>query len=472
MKRPFPMSLAGRTIFILLVGLTFSHLLSILVFTSEKLESAVLTSEHQVLERMATVIRLLSAMPPALHEPVLAAMNHSGMHFAVLQPDLSDWELPVSGLDELLRQQLAKGIGQGQARVLAVKTGEPDWHHAHGTMHQLLFAMEIGIIRLMHETVMNQELAAWVEFPTGNRVFLTTRPADNHVPLFRHASISVLIMTGAIFLFSLVIAQHMTLPLRRMVRAADDFGRDVYTAPLPEQGATEIIAVARAFNRMNQRIRDFVEDRLRMIAAISHDLRTPLTKLKLMAEFVGDDDLRGRLVATMDEMEAMLTATLTFARDTVTVEPKQKVNLSSLLSSICQDLSDAGMTATFEEMDKQPCHCRPLAMKRALNNLIHNAVKYGGSAQVSLVRAGEKYLVTIRDPGPGIPESAWEDVFKPFFRLDPSRNTDTGGVGLGLSIAVSVIRDHNGAIRFSHPPAGGFITQVELPAGLQPVKPL
>ncbi|MBF0423386.1 MAG: hypothetical protein HQL73_10380 [Magnetococcales bacterium] len=463
MKIIFPISLAGRTLLILSVGLTFSHLLSILVFTSEKLEATVVTSEGQVLERMAAVARLLLELPDSQHQPVLVAMNRSGMHFSVEQMTAQESPPIVSDNDESLRRQLEHLIAEPRARVVAVRMTEPDWNHQQGSLHRLLYAVEVAIIRLMHDTVMDQELQAWVDLPAGHRLFLSTHPADNHVPLFRHATISVSIMTGAILFFSLIITRHLTIPFARIVRAADTFGQDVYAVPLPEEGAVEIVSMARAFNRMNRRIREFVEDRLRMIAAISHDLRTPLTKLKLLAEFVGDETTRARLVATMDEMEAMLTATLSLARDATTMEPKQRVNLSSLLLSICENLRDIGHTVSFLETDKQPCLCRPLAMKRAMTNLIHNALKYGGSARVFLDRKGEWLSVVIRDPGPGIPEEQWDNVFKPFLRLEPSRSPDTGGVGLGLTIAASVIRDHDGTIIFAHPPEGGFEVRVQLP---------
>lgn len=463
MNRLFPLSLAGRTLLILLIGLTLSHVLSILVFTSEKLEPMVVTSEEQILERMATITRLLVDLPAPLHEPVLAAMNRSGMRIEVLHHTTPEAALPATANDEPMRRRLEERVGMKQVRVLAVTMAEPDWDHPHGAWHHLLFTVELGLIRLMHDTVMDRELRAWVDLPVGHRLLLTSRPTEHHVPLFRHATLSMSIMTVAILLFSLLIARRTTLPLRRVVQAAETFGQDVYAAPLPERGASEVVTMARAFNRMNRSIREFVEDRLRMIAAISHDLRTPLTKLKLMAEFVGDDATRARMVATLDEMEAMLAATLSFARDATFVEPKQRVNLNGLLSALCQDLADTGLAASFEEGDKTPFLCRPLAMKRALSNLIHNAVKYGGAAHVALSREETRLVVVIRDPGPGIPESEWENVFKPFLRLEPSRSPDTGGVGLGLSIAASVIRDHDGVIRFGHPPEGGFITWVELP---------
>ncbi|MBF0137277.1 MAG: ATP-binding protein [Magnetococcus sp. DMHC-1] len=470
MKNPFPLSLAGQTVFILLVGLTFSHLLSILVFTSEKLEPMVLTSERRVLEHMATVTRLLLDIPGSLHEPVLATMNRSGLHFQVLPQTARDPLPSLPGNNKFLQHILAEMIQSDRATVVAVTLSEPDWNHRHGTLHRFLFGLEMEIIRLMHREVLDQELRAWVDLPAGQRIFLTTKPADNHVPLFRHATISVLVMTLAIFLFALVIARHTTRPLRRIAQAADNFGQDVHAAPLPEQGATEIVSVTRAFNRMQQKIHEFVTERLRMIAAISHDLRTPLTKLKLMAEFVGDAHTRSRMVATLNEMESMLAATLSFARDAVAVEPKQKINLGSLLVTITEDMADIGLAATCATTEKQPCLCRPLAMKRAFTNLIHNAVKYGGSAHISLTAGTDRLVIDIHDPGPGIPPDAWDHVCKPFVRLEPSRSPQTGGVGLGLAIASSVIRDHGGSIRFEHPPAGGFITRVELPRGTAPAR--
>ncbi|MBF0625742.1 MAG: HAMP domain-containing protein [Magnetococcales bacterium] len=463
MRSLLPVSLAGRTQAILFVGLTLSHILSILVFTSEKLEVGVVTSERQVLERMAAITRLLLEIPAALHEPVLAAMNRSGLHVEV-QHQAAGGPPPVPvASEEPLRRSLERSIGPGRARVVGVGLAEPDWDHRYGSLHRLLFAVEMGIIRLMHHQVLDRELRAWVELPVGHRIFLTTRPADNHVPLFRHATLSVIIMTVAIFLFALLIARHMTVPLGRIVQAAEAIGQDVHAAPLPETGPTEIVAVARAFNRMNRGHRDFVAERLRLIAAISHDLRTPLTQLKLMVEFAGEAATRQRMAAILDEMASMLTTTLEFARDASAGEARQRVNLGGLVSAICADLGDIGQAVVCAESDRLPCTCRPLAMKRALTNLIHNAVKYGGAARVSLARAGERIAITIHDPGPGIPPSAWDTVFEPFQRLESSGGSDSGGVGLGLSIAASVIRDHGGTIHFAHPPEGGFATRVELP---------
>ncbi|MBF0420710.1 MAG: HAMP domain-containing protein [Magnetococcales bacterium] len=462
MRPLFSISLAGRTLVILLVGLTFSHILSILVFTSEKLEPAVLTNEEELLARMAVITRLLLETPASLHETVLSAINRHDLHGRLIPASGPHFNPPPEQNDEHLRQRLETLLHAPLAHVAAVNATLPDWNHHHGSFHRFLFHLEMDIIRLMHDTVMERELHAWIDLPGENRLLLETRLAANHVPLFRHATLSVIIMTGATLVFALIIAGYMTQPLKRIVAAADTIGQDRSIVQLPENGPSEVVAVARAFNRMNRRIREFVEERLRMIAAISHDLRTPLTKLKLLAEFVDDETTRKQMIATLDEMAFMLSSTLTFARDSMSSEAKQPVNMNSLLSAICADMVDAGHQVVFVEADKQTCSCRPLTMKRALTNLIHNAVQYGGAAQVSLQDSGKKLVVAIRDPGPGIPKEEWDHVFKPFFRLEPSRSPDTGGVGLGLAIADAVIRDHQGAIRFSYPEGGGFMARVEL----------
>ncbi|MBF0212758.1 MAG: hypothetical protein HQM00_04230 [Magnetococcales bacterium] len=462
MKSLLPGSLAGRTLLILFVGLSLSHIVSILVFTSEKMEAAVLTSEQQLLERMATLTRLLCDAPESLHASILSATNRNGVHLELRRAS-DNAPVAAEGNIESLRLTLERLIDRPEVRVIEMRIREPDWNHEFGTLHRFLFRIEMEIIRFMHVEVIDREWHALVLLPNRQQVLLTTHPAGNHVPLFRHATFSVLIMSGAILILVLIMVRQMTKPWQKIIQAAEVFGRDVYAAPLPEQGATEIIHAARIFNRMNRRIREFVEERLQIIAAISHDLRTPLTQLRLMAEFTRTDEERSRMLSILDEMEKMFSATLSFARDSVSGEPKQRLNLSSLLAAICNDLADAGAAVQFEEQDKLPYFCRPAALKRALINLIDNAIQYGGRADVHLLTTPDAIEIRIFDPGSGIPESEWEHVLLPFRRLEPSRNRHTGGVGMGLAIANSVIRDHGGVIRFVHPAAGGFTVSVILP---------
>ncbi|MEO5334087.1 MAG: ATP-binding protein [Magnetococcus sp. YQC-5] len=462
MKFLLPGSLAGRTLLILFVGLTLSHFVSILVFTSEKMETSVLTSEQHLLERMAILIRLLSDAPDSLHAPILSAMNQAGVWIDVIHdPDATN--RVMEGSNDSMRQTLEQIIDRQGVHVRMVLIKPPDWNHEFGNLHRVLFWIEMGIIRAMHSDVIDQEWHALVQLPNRRQVLLTSRPAGNHVPLFRHATISVLIMSVAILVFVLIMVRHMTRPWQQIILAAEVFGQDVYADPLPEQGATEIVHAARVFNRMNRRIRKFVEEQLQLIAAISHDLRTPLTQLRLMAEFTRTAEDRTRMMSILDEMEKMFSATLFFARDSVAGEPKQWLNLSGLLAAICSDKADTGAQVHFEESDKRPYFCRPVAMKRALINLIDNAIQYGGRADVSITTTSDQFDIQIRDTGLGIPETEWENIIKPFRRLEYAPDRHTGGVGMGLAIAHSVIHDHGGEIRFHLPSEGGFVVQVILP---------
>ncbi|MBI1208856.1 MAG: HAMP domain-containing protein [Azospirillum sp.] len=270
-------------------------------------------------------------------------------------------------------------------------------------------------------------------------------------------------MAASTFLFSLIIVRYLTVPLTRVARAAERFGQDLSAPPLPEVGAAEARAVARAFNEMNRRIRQFVEDRTRMIAAISHDLRTPITLLRLRTEFITDPDERARMRATLAEMEGMIAATLAFARDDAADEPRLRVDLAALLSSICYDMADAGLPVRFEPESKVSLECRPGALRRALTNLLDNSVKYGGGARVSLAESEREIRILIDDDGPGIAEAEQEAVFRPFYRLEPSRNREFGGVGLGLSVARTIIHGHGGAITLANRPEGGLRVTLTLP---------
>jgi signal transduction histidine kinase len=255
----------------------------------------------------------------------------------------------------------------------------------------------------------------------------------------------------------------VTRPLRRFAEAADRLGVDVGAPPLPVTGAREIRKASRAFNRMQERLRRFVDDRTLMLAAISHDLRTALTRLKLRAEFIPDEEQRDKAVADLDEMQAMLEATLSFARDDAEREPRTKVDLAALLRSLCDDLADSGQPVRYEGPDRLAVECRPAALKRVFANLIDNAVRYGGEALVSLGGAGDGVEVTIADRGPGIPEEMREQVFAPFFRLETSRSRETGGSGLGLAVARTIVHGHGGDITLEDRPGGGLQVRVSLP---------
>ena len=209
---------------------------------------------------------------------------------------------------------------------------------------------------------------------------------------------------------------------------------------------------------MQTRLHRFVEDRTQMLAAISHDLRTPLTRLRLRAEFVEDPEQQRKMLADLEEMEAMIASTLAFARDDARKEPRVPIDLAALLQSLVDDLGDAGNTVEYSGPEHKTIACRPVALRRAIGNLIDNALKYGGCARVALLDGREDGHVAIRidDDGPGIPEGEQEKVFAPFYRLERSRSRDTGGTGLGLSVARTIARAHGGDVTLRNRPDGGL----------------
>jgi len=250
-----------------------------------------------------------------------------------------------------------------------------------------------------------------------------------------------------------------------LTRAADRVGRGDYPEPVPETGPIEIRRATKAFNRMTARLKRFVEDRTRMLAAISHDLRTPITSLRLRAEFVEDPENRARIIETLDEMEQMVEAAMTFAREETANEETRKIDLTALVESAVEDLAETGRPITFiGEGDARVYPCRPLSIKRAFGNLVANALNFGDTVEVAVRDADDGGLwIEIADDGPGIPVEQREQVFEPFFRIEESRNRDTGGIGLGMAIARTAIRAHGGEIYLEESQKGGLLARIYLP---------
>ena len=272
-------------------------------------------------------------------------------------------------------------------------------------------------------------------------------------------------------LLSMLAAQRLIKPLSELAIAVEHLGGSGDAPPIPARGPRELRGTIEAFNRMQARLHRFNEDRTRMIAAMSHDLRTPLTRLRLRAELVEDRDQQKKMLADLDRMGDMIESILAFARDDTKHEPRSLVDLSALVEGICQDASDAGEPVTFSGPRGVTISGRPTALRRAVSNLVDNAVKYGRSAAVSLIPETERVVITVEDEGPGIPRSEREKVFDPFYRIEGSRNPDTGGVGLGLAVTRSIIWEHGGDISLATRKGGGLSVRLALPAGPGPSSP-
>jgi signal transduction histidine kinase len=304
---------------------------------------------------------------------------------------------------------------------------------------------------------------SWVVFTSPKRLWGLESPV--------RIGIGVIFLALSIILVTAAATFQLARPIRNFANALRRFGTDPRASPLQESGPRELRVTIAEFNAMQKQIQRFVNDRTVMLAAISHDLRTPLTKMRLRGELIEDEEQRSRLFRDVDDMQTMVESALSFFRDDLDNEETTRFDLPELIRTITDDLADLGMSVPYEGPAHLVFFGRPSALKRALTNLIDNAVKYGDQATVVLDVIDEEVLVFLRDHGPGIPIAEAENVFSPFFRLDRSRNRATGGVGLGLTSARTIVRAHGGDIMLRNHIDGGLEVQVTLPfptAGLGP----
>lgn len=275
--------------------------------------------------------------------------------------------------------------------------------------------------------------------------------------------LSFVLLAGLLAGLMIWLLQRTTRPLKLLAQQAERLGRGDKAEPIAESGPREIRDTLSAFNRMQDRLDRFVSDRTRMLAAISHDLRTPLTTLQLRCEFLPDGEDKQKIQQSLTIMEQMLSATLQFAREDGLAEPIRNLDLPSLLESLCDDLQDNGHDVSLVAQTAVIYRGRAMALRRALQNLLDNGVKYGGKVEAELDISATQIQIRIRDFGPGIPAELQEEVFKPFTRLDSARNMEDGSIGLGLAIARTLIHQHGGQLLLSNHPQGGLLAQLFLP---------
>jgi len=267
-----------------------------------------------------------------------------------------------------------------------------------------------------------------------------------------------------IYILALLVSRQIVRPLRLFSNAALRFSTNLDAEPLASNGPREFLGVIEAFNTMQERIRRFVNERMQILAAISHDLRTPLTRLRLRFENWDDPQQQQKALADLKDMQAMLDSTLAFARDDASDEGSTRVNLNALLYSVCDDSVDTGADVSCDIPEQEiQALCKPIAMRRAIQNLLDNAIKYAGAVEVELKQSEQDILILVKDRGPGIDSLEKEQVFSPFYRVEKSRNRETGGTGLGLTVARTIARAHGGDISLSDREGGGLVVSLSIP---------
>lgn len=301
-----------------------------------------------------------------------------------------------------------------------------------------------------------------VRLPDGDEVVFRTPAPLPGPPLPRQIFLELSLLTVVLAFVLYFMTRTITRPLSDLARAADAVGRGENIPPLRERGARELRDATRAFNAMRDRLHRYLDSRTRVLAAMSHDLRTPLTRLRLRAESIEDTAARERFVRDVEEMTQMVNGSLNLFKGLTDNEAYAPVIVDDMLLALQQEQAELGHSVIIEGHSDGPVQAKPMALKRCLTNLLHNAVKYGERALVTIAD-GTELTVRIRDEGPGIPEDALERVFEPFYRLESSRSRDTGGAGLGLSIARDIAQAHGGSIVLKNLPGRGLEATLALP---------
>jgi signal transduction histidine kinase len=308
-----------------------------------------------------------------------------------------------------------------------------------------------------------------VRFADGSRLTLAAfSPRIDQIGRQIPDPIFLSILLVGVGLLAFLISRMVTAPLRDLSRAARALGGDLARSPLPEHGPFEVRDSIRAFNTMQATLRDFIAERTRILACITHDLQTPLTRLRLRLEKVGDPALRSRLVDDLGSMQGLIRQGLEFCRGGRPEEPFARIALDTLLECVVEDAAEGGKDAALVERCGHDVEAQPKALQRSLANLLDNALKYGGAARVSAVKQEDAIYIRIRDFGPGIPPEKLEVVFEPFHRLENARSTATPGVGLGLTIAKNLATQNGAELTLRNHPEGGLEAALVLRRGLVP----
>jgi signal transduction histidine kinase len=303
-----------------------------------------------------------------------------------------------------------------------------------------------------------------VTLPGGEDVTFRVDPPRVAPALQSRLLRGLLLLTLLLGLALFVITRHLTRPLAELARAAEIMGRSPSAPPLPETGSSEVREATRAFNTLHERLRRYLDSRTKVLAAMSHDLRTPLMRLRLRVAMVEDPKLAEELAGDLDEMERMVRESLGLFAGLNADEPRAPLDVNRLLRTLQQEFAELGRKLMIEGQSRSPIEAHPLALKRCLTNLADNAVKFGGSAVVRIEDDGERVVLSVLDEGPGLPEEALERVFEPFTRLEGSRSRSTGGTGLGLGIARDIAQLHGGTLRLvNRAPGKGLEARLILP---------
>jgi signal transduction histidine kinase len=456
--RWLPKTLFGRMVLVMLAGLLIAQLLGAYILLRDRASSLYEASGWYIAQRFASIVELMDTLPATQRKLMLHSLNTSALHINLEEaPSITG---PTSELHAVhLRLLLSRELGQRPIHV-AILGGED--------VRPSLMPHSPGIRHSPHgpSTMMASGPAAFqIEALLSDGVWVNMiqeLPSDHFLlPGRLLATLAILLLS--VVVLSLLAVRWVTRPLVTLGKAAEGLGRDINRPPLnQEEGPKEVRRAAQAFNTMQARIVSQIQDRERFLAAVSHDLKTPITRMRLRAELLEDEETRAKFLRDLNDMEILTVSTLDFIRGEQHREKSNPVDIMALLESLQEDRQAMGQSMSVSGT-AAPYPAQPLALRRCLENLVENAIKYGKEAHVMVEDTQQQLVIRITDRGPGIPEAKIDEVFEPFYRLEESRNRETGGVGLGLSIARSIVRAHGGDLTLHNRHEAGLEATLVLP---------
>lgn len=447
-----PRSLFSRLVIVFLLGLIIAQAVSLTIVLQDRGEFLSRASGVQSVRRIADTVLLLDTVNTSERDRLVKLLSTPAMRI-VISPDkprlpgarlLKDAnDSPQAVMFTTILQRIL-----GRERDIKLVMLEPAQQTpGNPRFHGRLNASVVAQIRL--------DDGSWALFDSQLQPDTWTWPL--------RALISALILLFCVILLAVIGVRWVTKPLKNFAEAATELGKNIDRPPLPETGPVEVRQAARALNGMQARLSRYLHDRTRILAAMSHDLKTPITRMRLRAELLDDEPIKEKFKRDLSELESMVTGTLDFMRGIETSESIQPLDVNALLESMQSDAQESGQRVTITGNVSSPYLCRPQAMKRCLSNLLDNAIKYGGAAHVQVIQLPSSLHIVVSDEGPGLPAEELERVFDPFYRLESSRNRDSGGTGLGLTIARSIAEQHGGTLSLKNGLNKGLECHLDLP---------
>lgn len=444
MKRLLPRSLAGQMALLIGGALLIAQLFNFGLILNERQKLSLARSEGPAITRFAAAVADYLQAAPERRPLVLEEASRRGARFSVdARPRVRDGGARNLSAEDRLRRELAAiDVPVSDARA-AVRTQIRRGPGPEFRMEVLLLSAEL-------------ESGKWL----NARVLLPPRDPLLTARLVLATIVLYLIVLGA----ALFVARRLSRPLQDLTRAAEQFGGRTAPAPVAPRGPQDLRRAIEAFNAMNSRVLALLDEKDRMLGAIGHDLRTPLAAMRIRVESMEPQEDRARMIASIEEMTAMLEDILVLARSGRAREQARDMDVAALCDALCEDYADLGHAVEMLPSGRAVAPVQSSLLRRAVRNLIDNALKYAGSAQVQVRRQGDMVEIVVQDSGPGLPPDEIERVLEPFYRVEASRNRETGGSGLGLAIARAIAESHGGGLHLANRAEGGLAVTLRLPA--------